>query len=359
MSIMSGHPNTSQCRNLTYAGYCSIAKKFEVADDYKLPENYLELMVTVNQMVKDPSCPNNYKNRFYDYKSRVIKQAIKEGRVTDVYDEGTCVSLVIDGTYKFHQLKRSYAGVHLTPIGKREYFHEATAIPFDKNVFTQFQLAAIFYLGKARYERYGKEDPKCNHQGSKVENVSEPIEREVYDENTYSLGGFLNYLHVPFSSKVAIASIMLTGDVQNLNREQYYELISRKRVPKEYRLPTNLLELMVEVNKMVKDENCPKNFRNRFYRHKKQIIHAYADDQKISDVWEERDTWSILIDGKYRFHQLKRDHKYGYPKHFMGTREYVPEDTIPFDKEKYDQFQLAAQYFLGRRAARLEEALMY
>ena len=361
MSIMTDHPNTSQSRNLTYAGYCTIAKQFEVADDYKLPENYLELMTTVNQMVKHPSCPNNIKNRFYDYKGRIIKQLIKDGRVSDVWDEETCVSLLVDGKYKFHQLKNSYAGARLTPIGKREYKHEQTAIPFDLTTFTQFQLSALYFLGKARYERYGREDPKCNKQGNKVEKnePKAPDTEHKYDDGTYPLGGFLTYLHVPFSSKVAIASIMVTGDVQNLNRDQYNELIRYKRIPKDYRLPTNVLDLMMEVNKMVKDENCPKNLRNRFYRHKKQIIHAYADDQKISDVWDEGATWSLLIDGKYRVHQLKRDHQRGYPKHLQGTREFVGEESIPFDKEKYNEFQLAAQYFLGRRCEKLQEALMY
>ena len=153
LSIMTGLSNNYRNRNLTHAGYCSIAKKYKIPDDYKLPENYLDLMATVNKMVKDPSCPNNYKNRFYDYKGRIIKQAIKEGRVTDVYDEDPCVSLVVDGKYQFHQLKNSYAGARLTPIGKREYKHEDTAIPFDLETFTQFQLAALYYLGKVHYQK--------------------------------------------------------------------------------------------------------------------------------------------------------------------------------------------------------------
>ena len=356
-SILTGITNNYANRNLTHAGYCSIAKKYAIPDDYKLPENYLELMVTVNQMVKDPSCPNNYKNRFYDYKGRIIKEAIREGRVSDVYDEDSCISLVVDGKYKFHQLKNSYAGARLTPIGKREYFHEETAIPFDKETFTKFQLSALYYLGNVHYKKYGNAgDPKCNRGKKTVENKEEP----VYDLDTYPLGTFLYRTHLPFSCKAAIASLIINGDIDNgMSRDEFNELVFKKRIPKDFSIPTNVLELMVEVNKMVKDENCPKNLRNRFYRHKKQIIHAYSDDQKISDVWEERDTWSLLLDGKYRVHQPKRDHQKGYPKFFKGTRDFVGEESIPFDIEKYNQFQLASLYFLGKREMKHKEAILY
>lgn len=356
LSIMTGLSNNYRNRNLTHAGYCSIAKKYKIPDDYKLPENYLDLMATVNKMVKDPSCPNNYKNRFYDYKGRIIKQAIKEGRVTDVYDEDPCVSLVVDGKYQFHQLKNSYAGARLTPIGKREYKHEDTAIPFDLETFTQFQLAALYYLGKVHYQKYGNAgDPKCN-RGKKANTTEEP----VYETDTIPLGVYLYRTHLSFSAKAAIASIIVNGNVDNgMTREEFNELVFQKRVPSDFKIPTNVLDLMDEVNKMVKDENCPKNLRNRFYRHKKQIIHAYSDDQKISDVWEERDTWSLLLDGKYRVHQPKRDHKKGYPKFFQGTRDFVEEESIPFDMEKYNQFQLAALYFLGKRDVKLKEAVLY
>lgn len=358
LSLITKFPNTSQNqRCLTYSGYCNVAKMYEIPDDYKLPENYLDLMVTVNQMVKDPSCPNNFRNRFYDYKGRIIKQVIKEGRVSDVYDEGSCISLVVDGKYKFHQLKNSYAGTNLVPIGVREYVHEDTAIPFDEDTFIRFQIAAVYYLGKARSQKYGTfGEPKC----CKDKKTKEEKDTTSYDDKTIPLGYFLHCLDIPFSTKTAIATILVEGDTRTLNREEYNNLIYGRRIKKGYTISTtNLIDLMVEVNKMVKDENCPKNLKNRFYRHKKQIIHAYADDRKISEVWEERDCWSLLLDGKYWVHQPKHDHPRGYPKLLKGTRDFVGEETIPFDMEKYNQFQLAALYFLGKRSVKLEEALLY
>lgn len=144
--------------------FVSKSKKYILPEGFKIDENYLDLMEQVNRMVKHESCPHNLKNRFYDYKTRLIKECIKEGRVTDVYDEGTCISLIIDGKYRFHQLKDSYAGKHLVCEGTREYNNEETPLEFDYEVYKKFQMSAILYIGTQRKKRFGGiDEPKNNN----------------------------------------------------------------------------------------------------------------------------------------------------------------------------------------------------
>lgn len=142
---------------MTLTAYLKRSKTIELEDDYSLPENYLDLMVEVNMMVKDESCPENLRNRFYKRKGEIIKECIKEGRVSDIWDEGNVLFLVIDGKYGFHQPKYSYAANRTIPEGKREYRGKIESLPFDAGVYNEFQLAAYYYLGK---RRYGKDEPK-------------------------------------------------------------------------------------------------------------------------------------------------------------------------------------------------------
>lgn len=340
--------------NMSFGKYCSVAKNTILPDDFSIPKNYLELMSIVNCMVKDRNCPNNLRNRFYDYKGRVIKEVIKQGRVSDVWDEGGCISLKIDNEYRFHQLKNSYAGVKLTPVGVREYKRGDTNIKFNPEVFKQFQLAAIYFLSNTRFTRQGhKEDPKCLYGVP---------EKRVGKKGGKNLGLILERSRIPFASKVAILSLVLYGNTDNSNamsRDEYETLAFSTFVPNDFTIPKEPLELMVRVNRMVKDEKCPKNLKNRFYNYKKRIIHVYSDYGKISDVWDERDTWSVLVDKKYRFHQLKREHPRGYPKYLMGTREFVGEPSEPFDEAIYNEFQVSAVYFLGRHSVKMEDALEF
>ena len=134
-------------RNMTNQTYTKYAKMYNLEKDYAIPENVVELMIKVNRMVKDKSCPNNFKNRFYYYKHKLIKKFISEGRVSEIYGEGDCYSMVIDGRYCVHQLRSNFP-VSLTVNGEREYSRSETYEIFDKKTFDDFQIAAIYYLAK-------------------------------------------------------------------------------------------------------------------------------------------------------------------------------------------------------------------
>lgn len=336
---------------MTYANYCSKTKKFIIPDDYKIPENYLDLMVIVNRMVKSQECPSNYKNRFYGYKTKVIEETIKEGRVSDVYDEGNCIALVVDGKYKFHQLKFSYAGKHLTPIGVREYKHEEVPTPFDEETYKSFQLAATLYLGKRSLVNRGL--------------VSEPKDLESqepnYNPDNYTdeipLGLYLKLSALPISTRVAIATIIIDGnnDGRTMSKHEYFQKTANYMVPKDFALPTNELELMHEVGRMLHDKNFPKNLKTRYKRSKKRIIESYNLLGKVTDVYNDelRNSWNVLVDGKYRFNVSKTEKPNGYPKEFKGTKEIQSVSQIPFDMNKFNEFQLASLFYLGRKAANI------
>lgn len=134
-------------RSLTFAEYNKKSRNYRVEEGYKIPENIVELLVKVNRMVKDKSCPHNYMNRFYRYKHSVIKRLILEGRVSEIYGEGDCYSMLIDGKYGVHQLRSNFPEP-LTVIGEREYTREENSEEFDKKTFDDFQLAAIYYIAK-------------------------------------------------------------------------------------------------------------------------------------------------------------------------------------------------------------------
>ena len=327
--------------NMSFGKYCSVAKNTNLPDDFTIPENYLELMSIVNCMVKDKDCPHNLVNRFYGYKSRIIKEAAKQGRVSDVYEEGNCVSLVIDNKYRFHQLKKSYAGTRLEAIGSREYEKGGEEIKFDPEVYKQFQIAALYYLSKVRFFRdKHKNDPKCLYVDESLPN----------DKKGRNLGMILEGSRIAYSSKVAILMIVLNGSTEHVDtvtREEYNKLVYNTYVGDDFKIRTSPLEIMSVVDRMVRADNCPRNLKNRFYSYKRRILRVYAKNKQITDVYEERDTWSILIDGKYRFHQLKRDRPNGYPNEFKGTRDYVCDEPICFDINTYNDFQIAAIYFLG------------
>lgn len=154
-TILSILFNTRQ--NLSSQSFMSLALKCEMPEGYKIPMNVAELMVRVNRMVKDKECPNSLKNRFYAYKHKVIKQLMKEGRVSNIYGEGHCYSMIIDGQYQVHQLRSDFGG-NLEVEGEREYSHDVPSDKFDIEVYNEFQVAAIYYLARVRMEHKKERD---------------------------------------------------------------------------------------------------------------------------------------------------------------------------------------------------------
>lgn len=156
LSMAMGHDG-----QYTYGGYRNVAKKQEVPEGFSIPDNLVDLMFTVNRMVKHESCPNNCRNRFYYYKAKVIRRLARMGRVTDVYDEDPCLSMVVDGKYQFHQLKLAHPRTNFEILGKREYKATADPLEFDERAFYDFQMAAVYFLGKYRRDTFGLiTDPK-------------------------------------------------------------------------------------------------------------------------------------------------------------------------------------------------------
>lgn len=141
-------------QNISFDSYKKLALKEQLPDDFAFPENPIELMMAVNRQVKHEDTPSFIRNRFYSYKNRLVKQFIKEGRVSDIWSEGYCYSMVIDGQYHIHQLKSDY-GNKLDVLGERPYKHDDVVLPLNMEQFEQFQIAAVYYLSKCRYQKYG------------------------------------------------------------------------------------------------------------------------------------------------------------------------------------------------------------
>lgn len=144
-------------KKLSRDAFIKWSMRMELPDDFKLPENVLELMVEVNKQVKHAGTPSFIKNRFYSYKNRLVKQFIKEGRVSDIWSEGYCYSMVIDGEYHIHQLKSDFND-RLDVVGERPYKHDGQILPLNMEQFDQFQIAAVYYLAKCRFREYGHQN---------------------------------------------------------------------------------------------------------------------------------------------------------------------------------------------------------
>lgn len=101
-------------------------------------------------------------------------------------------------------------------------------------------------------------------------------------------------------------------------------------------LPDNLLGSVWYVNKMVKLEGFPNNFRNSFYCKKQKLIKELYNEGKVDKVIDSGDTIRFII-GDYSFHQLKKCCP--WLTKFDGTEEYIeqPINGITIDREKYDE----------------------
>ena len=147
--------------NRTFCGYMHLSKKNDVPPSFKINENVLELMSVVNRMVKDKNCPHNLRNRFYNYKTSIMRNLSRMERVSDVYDEGNYLSMTVDSKYVFHQLKTCCVNLPLEIVGEREYENTQTPLPFDEKVYREFQISAIYFLGKCRFDKMKyNADPK-------------------------------------------------------------------------------------------------------------------------------------------------------------------------------------------------------
>ena len=95
-----------------------------------------------------------------------------------------------------------------------------------------------------------------------------------------------------------------------------------------------LIQLLSEVNKGVKDPECPKNLRNKFYVFKHKFLVYCLSKNLVKEVIGSTDHYKFVI-GEYSFHQPKSYFK--EPLEINGEENYESERSgLPFSKELYD-----------------------
>lgn len=179
---------------------------------------------------------------------------------------------------------------------------------------------------------------------------------------TKNLKKYLKSLDIDDMARGVIATYLLYGDTAKhvlAPNEFASESYKNKEIPAEFEINEDVVGLMATVNAMVKDEQCPKNLRNRFYGKKSSVIEELIREGRCSEFYKEGNCYSLLVDGKYRFHQLKDSHPtWENDKFFFdGERDFVPGESLPFDINKYREFMISATYYLGLKRVELDREL--
>ena len=105
--------------------------------------------------------------------------------------------------------------------------------------------------------------------------------------------------------------------------------------------PANILDLMTEVNKMVKHETCPNNLKNRFYNKKHKVILHYINNKQTDQIYDCGDFYEVIIQ-QHSYHQPKNMFKKPI-KDISGEKPLeTGNQTLSFDKDTYNQFMLKA-----------------
>jgi hypothetical protein len=95
-----------------------------------------------------------------------------------------------------------------------------------------------------------------------------------------------------------------------------------------------LIQLLSEVNKGVKDPECPRNLKNKFYVFKHKFL-VYCLSKNLVKEIIESDSFYKFVLGDYSFHQPKSYFK--EPLEINGEEAYEPEGSVlPFSRELYD-----------------------
>lgn len=160
--LMTGR--TESRNQMTIEQYVKTSQSTEVPGWFRTPENLLESLTLVNRMVKDETCPNNLKNRFYNQKKNLLRQMLKLGRVSDIYQQGDYLALTVDGEYKFHQPKEFFKGLDYDIAGDMDTVPRAQAIPFDSQKFDEFEAGYYIFMGQQALKMNGMaKEPKYYH----------------------------------------------------------------------------------------------------------------------------------------------------------------------------------------------------
>ena len=154
----------------TFSAYLKWSRKMEMPADFKIPEkSLLELLTEVNRMVKDESCPNNLKNRFYTQKKKVLRRMVRDGRASDIWDQGEYYSMIVDGQYQFHQPKEYLNFLDITVAGSQPYSPGEGAIPFDRKTYNDFQVVYHIFIGREQFAKYGNSKDPRMYSGKKYQ----------------------------------------------------------------------------------------------------------------------------------------------------------------------------------------------
>ena len=142
----------------------------------------------------------------------------------------------------------------------------------------------------------------------------------------------------------SLASVVYDSEkINNLNgyRLEWYICVNRT----EFELITNFDEIVLlvsKVNRMVKDNSCPNNLRNRFYHKKHQFLMKAYHDKRVTRVTHDENVVGFYI-GDACFHQphsLMTKHP-----ELAENSEYekytANKETLPFDKEAYKTAMIA------------------
>lgn len=95
-----------------------------------------------------------------------------------------------------------------------------------------------------------------------------------------------------------------------------------------------LVQLLSEVNKRIKDPACPNNLKNKFYVFKHKFLTYCLSRNLVTEVIESSGFYKFVL-GDYSFHQPKSYFK--EPLEVSGTEEYNPERSdLLFSLELYN-----------------------
>lgn len=140
-------------------------KKYLEDDRITVPDiptesEVIKLMAKFNREVKHSSCPNNYKNRFYKLKTKLIKLWLRQGKISKITESENCYCFTI-GKCSFHQPKNCYSFDSSFHIEYEEYISSENSIPFSIVDYKLFKIAAVLTLATS--------------SSSQCKSVSEPI----------------------------------------------------------------------------------------------------------------------------------------------------------------------------------------
>lgn len=110
------------------------------------------LMSKVNREVKHPTCPGNLRNRFYTKKRRVIDYLLHNKKIDCIIESENLYNFVV-GEYSFHQPKDYWPNGFKKIAGTEVYEAKDEVIPFNRDDFNRFFLAATGAFVKQRKKR--------------------------------------------------------------------------------------------------------------------------------------------------------------------------------------------------------------